>query len=133
MDQVKTYPWPEKQSYDVFEVRSFTEGTKMEGRVEVDLVQVKPGKSSLVHKHERSDTLLIPLLGFGKALIGGREYDFKPSAGAIWFDGGVDHGIITGEGPLLFISIQVPGIKIRRPDGEIEIDLIPVGSTATEH
>lgn len=129
MDRVKTYPWPEKQSYDVFEVRSFTEGTKMEGRVEVDLVQVEPGKSSLVHRHEWSDTLLIPLLGFGKALIGDIEYDFKPSAGAIWFDKEVDHGIITGEGPLLFISIQIPGIKIRRPDGEIEIDLIPAGNT----
>ena len=128
-ERVKAFLWPDGENFDnsVFHVVSFVEGTKMEGRVGVDIFLVAPGKHSSIHAHEYSDTLLIALGGKGRVIADGIEYPFEGRMHAIWFAEGVYHGVIAEEEYVLALSVQIPGIKMRGPDGEIKIDLVPLG------
>ncbi len=123
-ERVLVLPAPAADYYDVFRVLSYTEGTPLEGRVEVDSVYVPPYSRSSNHYHEGCDTLLIPLSGGAIALIDEREFLVKPG-NMFWFDRAVTHEIRTMASSLAFLSIQVPGIKIRQPDGTVRVDLVP--------
>lgn len=112
-ERVRVFPMPAVAEYDVFRVLSYSGGTPMEGRVEVDSVYMAPHSESSYHYHEWCEMLLVPLAGRGVVVVEGSEVPMEPGASMIWFDRGVAHKVRTEEASLAFLSIQIPGIKIR--------------------
>ena len=97
------------EEFDVFQVAQITRGTSLEHVVAVDLVFVPPGKSSEIHRHVGTDSVLYILEGSGTVIVGETSYPMRKGA-RIFIGKGVFHGVRTeGEG-LSFLSVQSPPI-----------------------
>ncbi len=102
-------PAPPVETFDVFEVEQITRGTRLESIVAVDRVRVGPGRSSQSHRHNRSETVLWIVEGSGTVRVGDRRIEARPGD-RIAIGPGVVHGVETGEGALVFLSVQAPPI-----------------------
>ena len=82
-----------------------------------------PGKTSEIHRHNGTDTVLLVIEGSGTISVGGSSYGVRPGTRLI-IGKGVFHGVRTeGEG-LTFLSVQSPPIL---DEGRGVLDLEPLG------
>jgi mannose-6-phosphate isomerase-like protein (cupin superfamily) len=114
------------EQFDVFQVAQITRGTPMEHTVAVDVVFVPPGKSSEIHRHNGTDSVLYILEGSGTVIVGESSLEVRKGA-RIFIGKGVYHGVRTeGEGEgLSFLSVQSPPILDKERG---RLDLEPLGT-----
>lgn len=97
------------ERHDVFDVMQLTRGSALESVVAGDLVEVGPGKTSGVHRHNRAETVLYIVSGSADVVVADDVVSVK-KGDRIHVGNGVHHGFRTGEDSVTFISIQSPPI-----------------------
>lgn len=95
--------------HDVFHVLQVTRDTDLEADVGVDLVEMEPGKTSQVHRHNFSETVLYFL--DGDAIVECADSDHPVTAGdRLRIAKGEFHGVRTETSSCRFVSVQTPPI-----------------------
>lgn len=119
-DSPVTLDAPVVERFDVFDVRQVTRGTALEARVAADLVTIGPHSRSEVHRHNRSETVLLVLAGAGRALVGEHVLDVR-AGDRVLIGAGVFHGFVTTDSSLEFLSVQSPPI-LDRSTGRLDLE-----------
>ena len=95
--------------HDVFNVLQVTRDTVLESSVGVDIVDMDPGQTSQVHRHNFSETVLYFLQG--EATVEVTNVDHPVVAGdRLRIGKGEYHGVRTGAQGCRFVSVQTPPI-----------------------
>lgn len=97
------------ERHDVFDVMQLTRGSALESVVAGDLVEVGPGLTSNVHRHNRAETVLYIVSGSADVVVADDVVSVK-KGDRIHVGKGVHHGFRTGNESVTFISIQSPPI-----------------------
>jgi len=97
------------ERHDVFDVLQVTRDTDLEGDVGVDIVAMEPAKTSSIHRHNLSETVLYFVEG--NATVTVDDNDHAVAAGdRLRIGKGEFHGVRTGASSCRFISVQMPPI-----------------------
>jgi quercetin dioxygenase-like cupin family protein len=115
------------EAFGVFEVVQITRGTPLEHVVAADLVTIPPRKTSEIHRHNNTESVLLILEGSGTILVGKSSYSVRKGARII-IGKGIFHGVRTGSEALTFLSVQAPPILDRERG---VLDLEPMGECVT--
>lgn len=113
--------WP-AEDFDVLCVVPPTRSTPRERIVAVARVTVAPCRTSQIHRHNGTDSVLFIADGSGAVLVNQTGFAVRPGA-RIFIGKGVFHGVHTADEPLTFLSVQSPPI---RDAGRGRLDLEPL-------
>lgn len=113
----------ERELHDVFNVMQLTRGTDLEHDVGVDLVDLDPGQTSQIHRHNRAETVLYIMDGDGIVVIDDTHHAVT-AGDRIRIRPGQFHGVRTGADPLTFLSVQTPPI-LDKATGTLDLEPRP--------
>lgn len=99
----------EIELYDVFNVMQVTRGTVLEADVAADLVEMLPGQTSQIHRHNHAETVLYFLDGDAVVVVGDHEHPVEAGS-RLRISKGEFHGVKTQRSSCRFLSIQTPPI-----------------------
>lgn len=97
------------EDFDVSHAVQLTRESPLEHIVAVDWVTVAPDRTSQVHRHNGTDSVLDIVAGSETVLVGENGCAVRPGA-RIFIGKGVFHGVRTADEPLTFLSVQSPPI-----------------------
>lgn len=93
---------------DVFHVTQLTRNTPLEDVVAADLVDMRPGERSGVHRHNEAETVLYFLSGRAQVILDGDPVDVV-EGDRLRVGKGVFHGV-NSVTAVRFLSVQTPPI-----------------------
>lgn len=108
------------ENFDVFQVKQLTRATSLEDLVAVDDVMIESHKTSQIHRHNQSDTVLYIVGGSGEVVVEDRSFAVS-SGDRIHILPGQYHGVRTQAQSLHFISVQTPPI-LNKKTGVLDLE-----------
>ena len=108
------------ETYGVFDVIQLTRGSALESIVAADWVTIGPEKTSEIHRHNHSETVLWIVEGSGIVVVNGTDHEVAKGS-RIAIGKGVLHGVRTREQALTFLSVQSPPI-LNKEDGHLDLE-----------